>query len=533
MRGRVFPLFLVFVFTALYLVPLVPLGLNPYDEGVRLYGADRVLAGDFPYYDFFSYYGPGQFYWPALLFKMFGTEIVVARLGAVVFICVATVAVFALCRNAGLSWSWASVPVAALVVPLRAGDQLITCDPALSLVLAAGASLTGAWGGGRQRFLAGILVGLAVAFRHDFGLYGAIAGVAVSFWGYRRAPEECHDTWPMAKWLIGALWDLRVLVGGIVTIVVPVYGLLAFHGPARLVDALLTEPARLMPFRTLPYAYYEVPYLHAWMSGETGSRGAMADPGILAIFFTPLLGLLLSVRLVAGRERQRISTRNERSETLLFVLVTAIGLGIYALGRSDWYHVYPLHVLSVVVVSIIVAPKERGDSRLIAIVVAGIAVAGVSLRIALVASGPFSVGIPVHLPRAEAIKVSDRLAWVGDAVRDIWRYGDGGPILVAAERHDRVHWNALILYFLSERPSGTYFHDMIPGLTTTRQVQERIVKDLRENQVRTVVIWKGPVPEEPNESRFSGGVFVLDEYLGAEFSRVRGTENYEILVKRE
>src|SRR5258705_8400709 len=55
------PRLLVFLFTALYLLPLVPLGLNPYDEGVRLYGADQVLSGQIPYYDFFAYYGPAQF----------------------------------------------------------------------------------------------------------------------------------------------------------------------------------------------------------------------------------------------------------------------------------------------------------------------------------------------------------------------------------------------------------------------------------------------------------------------------------------
>ena len=532
-RGRALSLFLVFLFTSLYLLPLVPLGLNPYDEGVRLYGADQVLAGHLPYYDFFAYYGPAQFYWPAILFKVFGTEIVVARLGALVFICVAAVAVFSLCRNAGLSRSWSSVPIAALVAPLRTGDQLMTCDPAMSLVLAAGASLTGAWGGRRREFLAGSLLGLAATFRHDFGLYGAVAGVAVLLWGYRRGLEPSHDSWPRANSITGAMWHLRAMVGGIATTAVPVYGFLALHGPRRLVEALLTEPARLMPFRTLPYAYYEVPYLHAWMSGETATPRALADPGTVAIFVTPLLGLLLSLRLVRRRERQRISDRPKRIETLLFALVTAAGLGIYALGRADWYHVYPLHVFSVLAVSLILGPKASSEPRLIAIVLALVAVAGVVLRIAFVVSGPLRIAIPLSLPRARAVAVNENLAWVGDAVRDISRYGEGGPIFVAVHRHDRVHWNALILYFLSERPSGTYFHDMIPGLTTTHRVQERIVRDLMKNHVRTVVIWKALLPDEPNKSRLSSGVFVLDDYLRSEFLAARQTENYDILVKRK
>jgi hypothetical protein len=88
---------------ALYLLPIVRLGLNVYDEGVRLYGAQRVLAGDLPYPDFFAYYGPGQFYWPALLLKFFGQRILVVRLGAMLFVALAAMAAFAICRHAGLA----------------------------------------------------------------------------------------------------------------------------------------------------------------------------------------------------------------------------------------------------------------------------------------------------------------------------------------------------------------------------------------------------------------------------------------------
>ena len=383
---------------------------------------------------FSAYYGPGQFYWPALLFKIFGTEIVVARLGAVLFVCVAAVAVFALCRNAGLSWPWASLPIAALVLPLRAGDQLITCDPALSLVLAAGATLTGGWGGRRRNFLAGTLLGLAVAFRHDFGVYGAIAGVAVSFLGYWRPPEASRDSWPIAKQAIGALWDLRALVGGIAD----------HRGPrvrppgrprpraARRVIADGASEAYAVP-RTALRLLRATPRSRVdfWRTGLAESNGGSWDPGHLhcAAGGSPPV-------LHAGRSKGAptdIDTVRTGSRRCCLCSSLTVGLGIYALGRSDWYHVYPLYVLSVMVVSLVLAPMARSDSRVIAIAVALVAMAAVALRLALVVSGPLGVGIPVHLPRAEGIVVRRSLAWVGDAVQDIWRYGDGGPILVAAE----------------------------------------------------------------------------------------------------
>ena len=49
------------------------------DEGTILQGAQRILQGQVLYRDFFSFYAPGSFYWMALLFKIFGSSILVGR----------------------------------------------------------------------------------------------------------------------------------------------------------------------------------------------------------------------------------------------------------------------------------------------------------------------------------------------------------------------------------------------------------------------------------------------------------------------
>lgn len=53
-------------------------GIDP-DEGIVLQGADRILRGEVPYRDFFSFYTPGSFYLVATLFKIFGNSFLVAR----------------------------------------------------------------------------------------------------------------------------------------------------------------------------------------------------------------------------------------------------------------------------------------------------------------------------------------------------------------------------------------------------------------------------------------------------------------------
>ena len=53
--------------------------LNVFDEGSVLFGGLRVLWGDVPYRDFWTVYGPAQYWVVAFLFKIFGPSIIVER----------------------------------------------------------------------------------------------------------------------------------------------------------------------------------------------------------------------------------------------------------------------------------------------------------------------------------------------------------------------------------------------------------------------------------------------------------------------
>src|SRR5262245_25935877 len=55
------------------------------DEGIVLEGAARILRGNVPYRDFFSFYTPGSYYWTALLLKLFGNSILTARTALVIY----------------------------------------------------------------------------------------------------------------------------------------------------------------------------------------------------------------------------------------------------------------------------------------------------------------------------------------------------------------------------------------------------------------------------------------------------------------
>ena len=81
------------------------------------------------------------------------------------------------------------------------------------------------------------------------------------------------------------------------------------------------------------------------------------------------------------------------------------------------------------------------------------------------------------------------------------------------DRHDRLVYNAPLVYFLAGRPNATRYDNLHPGVATTPAVQVEIIRSLEASGVRWIVLWEGPPPGEPNESSLSSGVVVLDEWI--------------------
>jgi hypothetical protein len=70
---------MLYLLGVVYLVPLLWWPVARYDEGVLLSGAHRLLAGELPYRDFWTIYGPGQFAVVAALFGLAGESLWVSR----------------------------------------------------------------------------------------------------------------------------------------------------------------------------------------------------------------------------------------------------------------------------------------------------------------------------------------------------------------------------------------------------------------------------------------------------------------------
>src|SRR5690242_16244961 len=95
---------LVFVGCLSYLCIFLRFSSLEPDEGIVLQGATRVLAGQVPYRDFFSFYTPGSFYLVAGLFRVFGNSFAVARTSLAVAGALCSMITYLLARRVCSRW---------------------------------------------------------------------------------------------------------------------------------------------------------------------------------------------------------------------------------------------------------------------------------------------------------------------------------------------------------------------------------------------------------------------------------------------
>jgi len=126
---------LLFVGSCLYLRLFYDYTTLNGDEGIVLQGAQRILQGQVLYRDFFSFFTPGSYYWMALLFKIFGSSILVGRAVLIVYGGLFSVLTYLLARRVCSRWS----------ALLAAYFVTLTCLPYRFLVLHNWESTLGAY----------------------------------------------------------------------------------------------------------------------------------------------------------------------------------------------------------------------------------------------------------------------------------------------------------------------------------------------------------------------------------------------------
>jgi hypothetical protein len=522
--------------------------LNIYDEGITVYGAARIMQGEIPYRDFWAIYPPGQFYALALLFKFFGASIIVERIysGIVSFLIV----VFTYCltrklvsqKFALISWFlitlWIGGPFFFYSYPILPAIMfaLISC-----LCLSEFIFKKRKWG----LLLAGISTGVAVLFRHDIGFYTFLSETAVIIpFEYVSLSKNANNrAWRVFEGL--QTWS-KYLVG-VIVVILPATGFLIYNVPVReLLSDLILFPAMTFPkYRSLPYPGPIPNPTGIIGGGQTIFNYAIETLGRVPFYFPPIVFAITLVGIMFSI----CNRRNLSEQKWLTILLFLLGVTFFnqAISRSDKIHLLPAITPTIILFPSLLSNIVRKDNImshfairsflyfLALLVVLSFTLDSLKRIIKTGSILPLTTDLVsmdvnrargIYLPAEQAGHLTKAVGYIQSCVPE------EGKIFVGNSRHDRSFANDIMFYFLSERHSATKYHDLHPGLTTTRPIQREIIDELNRYGVNYIVLWSGlENVREPNKSGESSSISDLDDFIRNNYKNIIRFGPYTILKR--
>lgn len=535
--GRRSALLLLCLFLLALLVQLIAFNPQPgpYDEFLSLYGAERVLHGGVPYRDFWTMYGPAQFYLLAVFFKLFGISVLTGRLYDALIRAGIACACFVLARLlAPLRWALAAFGIVLLwLACIYYSAYNYPVYPALLASLLSCVFFTRFLRNPRRvspLFLSGLFVSLAAIFRHDSGFYICLAELLMLVWITVLLPYSART---FADRI--ALFLRRTLpyIAGVILLAAPIYGFVLWKaGFQNLFYDLFYVPGVIYPrVRSLPFLTQEtLRNLHHPLSWD----GRLAIESLIVFF--PAFTILSSALCLLSSRRSRLFPSTWQRQTFVLLLLLASLFFLKGLIRPGPVQMIQSILICLTLLAILFSYlPQLNRIHSIAIHTSAFYLALCTLPVLthligfarlnfadLVHPGtPDSLDQrcrpPAALSRARCLRISSDVA---SAVEEIERRSSPvQPIYIGNGRHDRIFWNDVRLYFLSGRASITRWYDLHPGVQTTLPIQNQIIDAMRRKNPPIIVLnstWDNTI--EPNQSQYSSGVTMLDDYIRAHYT---------------
>ena len=514
--------------------------LNIYDEGLALVGGLRVYHGEIPFRDYWAIYPPGQSYALAAVFRLAGVNVLserlydtLLRIALVVVVYFVASALLALPR---LRWG----PTLSIAVLLASANfygyavfpALLLAFVALLLFVRALQKVQPEW------FLAcGITIGLTALFRIDIAAY---VGIAILF---ALSLAEIGQQTATQSWLL-RLWENgRQLLGGALLLPLPIYGWLAWVGDIRqMVSNLLIFPATTFhAVRHLPYPAL-APDWSRWSQRNNWLTQFDWTLGEWLRFYLPITIYLLAALVILGTlvrclwRKQPLPPRHIYASAFL---VLGCGLFVQAMSRFDGIHALPTSLPTILLLcwlvsELLVQRWWKPIFTWIPGILSSPAIVIYALLPFLMLLGnayrfsPFTCYSTIV--RASCVPLSGDQTSAVAAMKRL--SGEREAVFVASATHDRIFVNDVSLYFLAERPIPTRYHELHPGVATTRPVQQEIINELQTNEVKWLFVVDWPNPNEPNDSAKSSGITDLDEYIHKNYQAQEQFGIYQLWQKK-
>lgn len=318
----------------LYLWPFRDVVLQGRDEGIVLQGAARILQGQLPYRDFFSFYTPGSYLWNAWLMKVFGDSILVPRTVVLLYGALFSGLTFVLARRMA-SRTGAVVASLLLLVCCLPGRFLVThnWDSTVAALLALYCALEFLRSPGLGRAAGiGFFTSLSVLFNQARGA-GLVLGLVLGFLVLRsRLPKD----WLKARYFLvmGTALALPLLATA---------GFFAAQGAlGAMIQGLLWAPRHYTDANRLPYGFIAM-LMSDW--AELFDSGPLAERALYYFILSPIVILCaLPIYLVliafscAWKRRPGLDPAQVSAVILSGSVVLGALLSVLA-TRADFTHV--------------------------------------------------------------------------------------------------------------------------------------------------------------------------------------------------
>jgi 4-amino-4-deoxy-L-arabinose transferase-like glycosyltransferase len=475
---------LVFLLSFIYLLIFRRYTAMEPDEGIILQGAQRILHGEVLYRDFFSFFTPGSYYFLALLFKIFGSSILVARTALVFFGGLFSVINYLLARRVCSRGS--ALMVAGLVtvttLPYRFlvlhnwDSTLLAC---LALYCAVRLLEHPNW---KWAFAVGSFASLTFFFEQSkgaglcLGLSGGLLAITLV-----RGRQHLLKRAQVIGLGLGLAWPLVITLTYFAT----------QNGFSAMVEDWVWPLQHYSAANRVSYGYQNWSDSTRQLLFGTGSFGVrflkvLAISPCLLVPVLPLVGVGLLVYWIVRMSRRRAS----QPQCAYYVLVSAALSGLLLsviLVRADIIHFMYLQPLHCLVLAWIVDGRDvpgRVFRTVRPFLNAYVAIAFVALGM-----------VPLLAAIAAPSKVVTRRGVITmpgkDSVIDYVQahVAPGEPIF--------VYPYLPLYYYLTETFSPTRYEYFQPGMNTKEQSEE-IVSRLASRQVRVVLFESSFAGKIPN-----------------------------------
>jgi len=468
---------LLFACSCLYLLAFLKVVNMEPDEGIVLAGAQRILDGQLPYRDFFSFYTPGSFYLTALLFKVFGSSIVVARGALVVFGASFAALTYVLARRAcsqaiallvGILVAMTAVPYRFLV--LHNWDSTFWACLATYSAVRWLESSRGLWA-----FAAGAFASLTFLSEQSKGA-GMYLGFVIALLTFAISGERISKVWTL---VLGALCPLILTF--------------TYFGSRHAIGPMFS--AWVWPLRhysianRVPFGYQNWSDDAREMLFHTGSFGIRAakflavSPGfVVPVMPLMAIGLLVCWTIQLRRRQNPLAAHR----VLICSLISGLLVSVIVV-RADIIHFMYLAPLFYLVLAWML--DAQGPNGGVINVIRPYVRAYVVVAFGLMGAALLVSALGAH------VQVETRRGLIRSREKDV--------ALEYTQNHTSAGEEILVYpylplyYYLTATRSSSRYDFFQPGMNTPEQAQE-IIHSLQSDGVRTVLFESSFAEKIPN-----------------------------------